>query len=114
MESRLSVRVHIEMKELGGQIKIDFFSTEDLQSILDLIEKRGVAKKPTDMLEKHIAATVNTVNPENIIPTEDQKSISNTTLANAVPSIEELIPTPEIKKEEPEDTTLYNISNFSL
>jgi ParB family chromosome partitioning protein len=114
-QDKLGTRVHIEMKELGGQIKIDFFSTEDLQSILDLIEKRGVAKKPTDMLEKHIAATVNTVNPENITThTEDQKSISNTTLANAVPSIEELIPTPEIKKEEPEDTTLYNISNFSL
>ncbi|KKQ03971.1 MAG: ParB-like protein partition protein, partial [Parcubacteria group bacterium GW2011_GWA2_36_24] len=34
-QEKLGTRVHIDRKELGGQIKIDFFSTEDLREILD-------------------------------------------------------------------------------
>ena len=37
-QEKLGTRVHIDRKELGGQIKIDFFSTEDLRTILDLIQ----------------------------------------------------------------------------
>ena len=40
-QEKLGTRVHIDRKELGGQIKIDFFSTEDLRTILDLIQKAG-------------------------------------------------------------------------
>ena len=41
-QEKLGTRVHIDRKELGGQIKIDFFSTEDLRTILDLIQKGEV------------------------------------------------------------------------
>ena len=54
-QEKLGTRVHIDRKELGGQIKIDFFSTEDLRAILDLINKATVEKSPTEMLENHIA-----------------------------------------------------------
>src|SRR3990167_9476862 len=53
-QEKLGTRVHIEKKELGGQIKIDYFSTEDLREILDLINKGGSEKIGTEMLEKHI------------------------------------------------------------
>src|SRR3989344_5961188 len=37
-QEKLGTRVHIEKKELGGQIKIDYFSTDDLRTILEQIQ----------------------------------------------------------------------------
>ncbi len=54
-QDKLGTRVHIDRKELGGQIKIDYFSTEDLRAILDLIHKSDTEKRPDEMLENHIA-----------------------------------------------------------
>ncbi|MFA5999804.1 MAG: ParB/RepB/Spo0J family partition protein [Candidatus Paceibacterota bacterium] len=90
-QEKLGTRVHIDRKELGGQIKIDYFSTEDLRQILDLIQKSGVEKKPDEMLEKHIAENPPEVTSE--IATLDDR-------------------TEEEKKED--DTKLYDISNFSV
>jgi len=93
-QEKLGTRVHIERKELGGQVKIDFFSTEDLREILELINKQGSQKKPEEMLEKHIAREGETV--------EDS-------------ALEET-PIDDRDKEETkeDDTKLYDISNFSL
>ncbi|OGI71655.1 hypothetical protein A3B84_00165 [Candidatus Nomurabacteria bacterium RIFCSPHIGHO2_02_FULL_35_13] len=91
-QDKLGTRVHIDRKELGGQIKIDFFSTEDLRTILDLISKSTGEKRPEEMLENYI--TKNTEVPgETPIDAIDDR-------------------TKEEKKED--DTELYNISNFSV
>ncbi|OGI57018.1 hypothetical protein A3B85_02645 [Candidatus Nomurabacteria bacterium RIFCSPHIGHO2_02_FULL_37_13] len=98
-QEKLGTRVHIERKELGGQIKIDFFSTEDLRGILDLIHKGKFERKPTDppaqagMLENYIAN----------LP------------AQAENSPEEIPIDDKIKDKKTDDETeLYNISNFSV
>ena len=57
----MGTRVHIERKESGGQIKIDFFSTEDLRYILDLINKSSEIKNPEEMLENHIIKLENQI-----------------------------------------------------
>ena len=54
-QDKLGTRVHIDRSELGGQIKIDFFSVEDLRTILDSINKSEIEKKPGEMLENYIA-----------------------------------------------------------
>lgn len=91
-QEKLGTRVHIDRKELGGQIRIDFFSTEDLRTILDLIQRGEINKNPGDMLDKHIAKN----EAENLsaeeAPIDDRDK--------------------EEKKED--DTELYNISNFSV
>ncbi len=90
-QEKLGTRVHIDRKELGGQIKIDFFSTEDLRTILDLIHKSESEKKPEEMLEKHITQTTS--------PTEaPAEAIDDRT-------------NDEVKQD---DSDLYNISNFSV
>ena len=96
-QEKLGTRVHIDRKELGGQIKIDFFSTEDLRTILDLIHKGEIEKKPGEMLENHIAAKL-AVEP----------LISSGSTAET--------PEDDRTKEEIEkdDADLYNISNFSV
>lgn len=90
-QEKLGTRVHIDRKELGGQIKIDFFSTEDLRTILDLIKKSETEKKPIEMLENHLA--------QNHSTDDDPKEALDDRTND------------EIKQD---DADLYNISNFSV
>jgi len=92
-QEKLGTRVHIDRKELGGQIKIDFFSTEDLRAILDLIHKSEIEKKPAEMLENHIAnLPAQAGNNSEEIPMDDRNQ----------------------EEKEKDDADLYNISNFSV
>lgn len=52
----LGTRVQIERKEVGGKIMIDFFSDEDLRSIVDLV-KSNKERNPNEMLENYISRT---------------------------------------------------------
>ncbi len=95
-QEKLGTRVHIDRKELGGQIKIDYFSTEDLRAILDSIQKSNTERKPDEMMEGHIANSIPAgleINTQSIETPLDDRS-------------------KEEKKED--DAELYNISNFSL
>lgn len=86
-QEKLGTRVHIDRSEMGGQIKIDFFSKEDLRTILDLIQAAQGA--PANLLERHIEQT----EKENAqVPIDDRTE-------------------DEVKKD---DSDLYNISNFSI
>jgi ParB family chromosome partitioning protein len=100
LQEKLGTRVHIERKDLGGQIKIDYFSTDDLRAILDQIKKGEIEKSPSDMLENHIAENT---------PIPGEEDIS------ATPS-EENVPIDDRSKEEvkEDDSKLYDITNFSL
>src|SRR3989344_446054 len=82
-QEKLGTRVHIDRKELGGQIKIDYFSTEDLRTILNLIHKSEIGKNSADMpahagmLENHIAQNdlaKEEIIEENIKPVDDRTS----------------------------------------
>ena len=77
---------------MGGQIKIDFFSTEDLRTILDLINKVDIEKKPADLLENYIAQNDANISKEENTPIDDRTK-------------------EEVQKD---DSDLYNISNFSV
>ncbi|MDR3519969.1 MAG: ParB/RepB/Spo0J family partition protein [Candidatus Pacebacteria bacterium] len=96
-QEKLGTRVHIDKKELGGQIKIDFFSTEDLRAILDLINKSVVDKKPEDMMENYITQTVDN-SPDVPRLEAEELSIDDSTQ----------------EEKDKTDTDLYNISNFSV
>jgi len=92
-QDKLGTRVHIDRKELGGQIKIDFFSTDDLRQILEQIGKSGVARNPSDMLDNHIAKEAEAgVSAETEAPIDDRSKDEKTE----------------------DDSSLYNISNFSV
>jgi ParB family chromosome partitioning protein len=97
-QEKLGTRVHIDRKELGGQIKIDFFSTEDLRTILDLIQKGETEKKPAEMLENYIAKEA--VKPPSELGglTANDASLDDRTKEEA----------------EKDEADLYNISNFSV
>ena len=102
-QEKLGTRVHIDRKELGGQIKIDYFSTEDLRTILDSIQKSNTEKKASEMMENHIAKIEPAQKTEGV-------AVSTETLPEEL-SPEDDRSTEEIKND---DADLYNISNFSV
>lgn len=92
-QEKLGTRVHIDRKELGGQIKIDFFSTDDLRSILELINKSNSEKKPEEMLENHIAGlTEGETDNTPDVPVDDR----------------------DVQEKKEDEADLYNISKFSV
>jgi len=93
-QEKLGTRVHIERKELGGQIKIDYFSTEDLRAILELIQKSNNEKKPIEMLESYIEK--NNLESNNSLTEEGNGGAT------------------EAKTEGQDGFELYDLSNFSL
>jgi ParB family chromosome partitioning protein len=92
----LGTRVHIEKREVGGKIVIDFFSPQDLQSILDLIDKNklDIGGGPIVEIEKALekgGVDINEAESANETPIDDS------TIADAK-----------------EDEDMYSIKNFSL
>ena len=54
----LGTRVHIERREAGGKLTIDFFSADDLRDILDRVTTSGSNLGiPMDKMQSHIDAT---------------------------------------------------------
>ena len=92
----LGTRVSIEKRENGGKIMIDYFSTDDLKQILDLI-KSNQKKTGNEMLDKHI---------------EELKKLEEETEVNV--DIDDRTPEQKNEDENTDDEELYSIKNFSI
>ncbi|MEI6843141.1 MAG: ParB/RepB/Spo0J family partition protein [bacterium] len=125
----LGTRVSIEKKEHGGKIMIDFFSQDDLNSILELI-KSNKPKSPTEMLDKFIEKNPEPPVNESIMKlpryknalakndtaTSPEKSENTDQTESEPESLDDRSPE-EIKKEENtdiDDGEMYSIKNFSI
>ncbi len=84
LQESLGTRVHIEPREQGGKITIDYFTAEDLDTIMSVINKN-----------EHTVPSA--------VPTED------TSVADLDDRDRQ-----EVKKDEEDIDELYNIKNFSL
>lgn len=97
-------RVQIDKKENGGQIKIDFFTNDDLHMILDMIKERKDGSK-TEMLDKYIKTQ----------PVEEVKQETQEVEANQLPIEEDhLIDDRSEEEIQKGEEDLYNIKNFSV
>ena len=105
MESKLAealgTRVHIEKKENGGKITIDFFTNDDLHSILSVVE-HAEKKNPHEALNRFDAAQVE------VSPVAE-------TMEQAVDPVQDtMVDDRAVEEKEESDDDLYNIKNFSL
>lgn len=114
LRDALGTRVHIEKKDTGGQITIDFFSKDDLETILDSIHRgnQGVnmLKRYEDTLvqDTHSEISSNDSNPtEQGLPEITENSEENNTALLDDRSKEEV-------RAEENDDDLYSMKNFSL
>jgi hypothetical protein len=111
----LGTRVHIERKETGGHLTIDFFSTGDLQNILELLKTNKPSNR-TAMMERFENAQNGVSEP-----------VANPELAEEVVTdggAGEVVTDPEVvaammddrsvadKQEDEED--LYSVTNFTV
>jgi ParB family transcriptional regulator, chromosome partitioning protein len=118
LQESLGTRVHIEKKENGGYITIDFFTNDDLHTILGLIKSSG-ENNPNSMLEKYIATQEPQTENVTIIEEEAKSDevgspdTSGEAFREDNLHLEDDRTKEEIKKAE-EDIDLYNIKNFSL
>ena len=122
LHEALGTRVHIQKKEFGGTISIDFFTPEDLQEIAELL-KQKMAGNPNERIDEYIQSQ----KEENLSESPTLESLVSEAIREEIP---ENIPvenpenidapvddrTEEQKKddEKKEDEDLYNIKNFSL
>lgn len=110
LQETLGTRVHIDRRENGGQIMIDFFSNDDLRTILDLL-KSNQEKNPTEMLDKFIATQV----VENPTVIEESEALGNSPVFEEEADLHLIDDrTPEEVKQADEDADLYSIKNFSI
>lgn len=130
LQDALGTRVHIERKQVGGQITIDYFSNEDLHTILGSIQSTTGEKKPYEMLNKFMEKNPLPVSNnlvQNSVPV-DSGVAPEVTIEVSEISVDEIVPEvaveddlhlmedrtkEEIQKAE-EEADLYNIKNFSL
>lgn len=111
LRDALGTRVHIEKKNVGGKITIDYFSDEDLSTLLSLIEtKKGevnmMARFESGLHKNEETSVVGT--EEVAISSEESKDISEENIEFLDDRSKD-----EIAQSET-DTDLYNINKFSL
>ena len=96
LREALGTRVQIERRDVGGKVMIDFFSNDDLKTLLDIIQSNGrpPAGGPNDALNKFEEA--NPISQEEKVATIDDRSPI------------------EISKEEGSDEEMYSVKNFSI
>lgn len=108
LKETLGTRVRIEKKEEGGKITIDFFSQDDLNTLISMLTVHQSAKNADEMLQKYIQnkeAQGQTV--ENVAPlTEEEKAVLD---EGGEAAFEK-----PLDKEEPEDEGLYSVTNFTV
>ena len=102
LKEALGTRVHIDQKEVGGKITIDFFSKEDLSELLKVLQSGGTKE---NFLEKHIAEN------ENAVVATDEAS-SQEGVKEEVEFLDAR--SKEEKQKSEQEADLYNISKFSL
>ncbi|MDQ3076685.1 MAG: ParB/RepB/Spo0J family partition protein [bacterium] len=92
----LGTRVHIERKEVGGKLMIDFFSKDDLRTILNLLNKQ---KEDTTNASQQVASLQESTPLE--IPQEPI-------------AVENLDDRTEEQKKEEENEDIYSVSSFNI
>ena len=109
LQETLGTRVHIERKEQGGYITINFFTNEDLRTILDVIKSKNADgnSNPNLMLEKFMAKQE--VNNSNVDIKENPNELAQEDDVHLIDDRDQ----DEIEKGEV-DVDLYNIKNFSV
>ncbi|HVY35928.1 MAG TPA: ParB/RepB/Spo0J family partition protein [Candidatus Paceibacterota bacterium] len=90
LQDTLGTRVHIEPREQGGKITIDYFSNDDLDTIMAAFKQEG---NETKKEEPHATADL----PEG----QETDSLDDRS-------------SEEMKKSETDTDDLYNLKNFSL
>lgn len=105
----LGTRVYIEKHIHGGKISIDFFSTDDLRTILGILEK-GKDGKEGGIVKDSSNAVLDT----NASFANDEKPTEQMAQKTEPQNLELLDDRDEEEKKRDDDTEIYSMKNFSI
>lgn len=114
LQETLGTRVHIEPREVGGKITIDYFSPADLETIITVLGNHEQSSKgPLETLKNLFIKNdaENTISAEATVESTDPTDIQE---AKAEVVMLDDRDREEVAKAEEEVDDLYNIKNFSL
>jgi len=109
LSENLGTRVHIEAKENGGQVMIDYFTLSDLQGIVNSLKEAGGATKTTEMMDNYIqnkkeksetlaqSTPITVAEPEPATP-PDSVAVPEPVLEESVPVAPEVTPEPMVEE----------------
>lgn len=105
LAEKLGTRVHIEKRDVGGVIAIDFFSVEDLENIVEQIKAAQRSAAGGGMSEKLKNAAIAMGVSQSIVPETavTTPAVESTVAANFEKAMEEIV-NPEVVLEEGEET----------
>ncbi len=122
----LGTRVHIEKRDVGGKIVIDFFSPGDLEAIFQIMKSNEV-NKPSAMLEKYMQESGDMAS---VVAVRNEELVAAPEVEVALPAIApETLPEPEPEMAKPlddrsaddihtdentDDSDLYKIGSFTV
>lgn len=89
----LGTRVQIEQREVGGKILIDYFSTDDLRSLLDLLQQSKKEGKPFNVLGQFLGVV-----PQDVVPAAATTPLDDRSA----------------EEKEQEENAIYSVKNFSI
>ncbi len=112
LQESLGTRVHIERKEQGGHITIDFFTNDDLHTIFEILKnnQQNTENSPTAMMDRFEASNAT---KESEVENSEAPNFQENEIIEPSNEVVDDRSRDEIKKDE-EDPNLYNISNFSI
>ncbi len=114
LTEKLGTRVRVERKEVGGKVTIDFFSADDLNTILDLLASKQRAATPRELRQEQTdleaaveAGIIGEAATEELSPEE----------AVTEPELDQNDSTSTVEEDEgptEEEAALYDLKNFSI
>ena len=117
MEGKLSetlgTRVHIERRDNGGKVSIDFFSNDDLRTIVELL-KSNEKHQPHEFMERFIKkqSDVSASSPKQKIVEQNKSEMSP--MPELAPEDAKLVDDRTKQEVQEDEQELYSIKNFSL
>lgn len=124
---KLGTRVHVEKRDVGGVIKIDFFSYDDLEMIAQQIQKANISETQKDKLSKKLENAMKSLNDKEVVEvkqddlekaTSEMAGLEVDNSEGSLKNNDKLVDdrgTSEARKDESaEDDELYNIKNFTI
>jgi ParB family transcriptional regulator, chromosome partitioning protein len=113
LQESLGTRVHIERRESGGQVMIDFFSNEDLKTIIELLnsnKQKGVG----EMMERFIAQRQAVGQEQSAVVDEQSASVVADAVPDSEPLVDDLSSQAGNTIDDSEDDGIYSVRNFTV
>jgi ParB family transcriptional regulator, chromosome partitioning protein len=115
LRDALGTRVQIERRDVGGKVMIDFFSAEDLKSLLETIQNnltKGNTATSEPSEQTFMQSGLSEVREqENASVIKPEESITPEIAPEDPPVIDDRSP---IEKQQDDDEEIYSVSNFSI